>query len=413
MELKLDKKIIVVWICHFSNREIQDKLQVRKRINEFAPWISLGIKEVQKRSEIELHIISPHRWISGIREFEDKNVSYHFFNPGIPLYGRHWPRFFRWDLYSCFHSNRKRIKKIAELINPDIIHWHGAENGYFTSSFFDLMNRYPHLVTIQGFISLGIFNISNLKKRVNYADKKLLSIEKRILAKAKNFGVRDQAMKNEILKYNPDATFFWHEYFINIPDNINAFIVSKEKTYDIIFFTRVVKSKGIEDLIIATGVIKRSLPNIKLAILGSSDAKYVKFLKHLASENNCLENIEFKGFIPRQDDIYKILSKSRVFVLPSYVGDVPGGMIESMVRKIPVVTYSTGGIPEVNLKNHNVEQVEQGDINGLASKILFLLKTPTYAKELAERGYDYATSRWGNGKALDDIIIAYKSILKQ
>jgi glycosyltransferase involved in cell wall biosynthesis len=411
---RMEGKLKVVWICHFTNADIQKQLKPRKKISEFAPWITLGIKEVKKRSsDIELHIISPHRWINGIKEFQEENVFYHFFNPGIPWYGRHWPYFFRLDSFTGFRFNRMRIKKIAKSVNPDIIHWHGAENGYFTSSFFDLYNQYPHLVTIQGFISLALNNDNNGITRVTRANKKAVAIEKKILATAKNFGVRDHFMKNEILKYNSAPNFFWHEYFINIPESINDVIKSGEKQYDIIYFSRLAKSKGIEDLIISVGIIKKSLPDIKLAIIGSSDATYLDFLKNLALNNDCLDNIDFKGFIPKQDEIYHILSRSKVFVLPAYVGDVPGGMIESMVRKIPVVTYKSQGIAEVNLNSNNIELVEQGNIDGLASRITYLLMNPSYAEELAERAYMYATSRWNNRKALNDILIAYKSILKK
>lgn len=413
MEYGIDKKIKVVWICHFTNIEIQSKLNIKSKVNEFAPWITLGIKEVTKHPEIELHIISPHRWIKKTIEFKVNNICYHFFNSGIPYYGRHWPSFFRWDLITNFKSNRKKILKITNFIKPDIIHWHGAENGYFTSSFFDLSSKYPYIVTIQGFMSLAIYNKSNKSNDITYSERKLLTIENKILTKSKNFGIRDNAMKDEILKYNLECNFYWHEYFINIPENINIDKIEENKIYDIIYFTRIIKSKGIEDLIIALGLIKKTFPNIKLAVLGQSNTNYLIYLKQLAVKNNCLENINFIGFVPLQEDIYKILNVSKLFVLPAYVGDVSGGMIESMVRNIPVVSYKTEGIQEVNLTENNIIIVEQGDINQLASQIKFLLENPSYAKEMAERAYKYAISRWGNQKALSDILIAYNEIAQK
>ncbi len=403
-------KLKVLWICHFSNLEIQKKINVRKNINEFAPWISLGVKEVQKNNEIELHIISPHRWINRTKEFKDKNVHYHFFNPGIPWYGRHWPSFFRWDLFTNFRSNRKKISKLTKLINPDIIHWHGAENGYYTSSFFDLNKIFPYFITIQGFISLGVNNKSNTDKTIKYPERKLIEIEKKILTSAKNIGVRDQIMKNEVLKYNPLINFYWHEYFINVPE-FSFENTNDEKIYDIIFFSRVIKSKGIEDLIIAISIIKKSIPNIKAAIVGNSNIKYIEYLNQLADKNNCSDNIDFMGFIPTQEDIYKILKQSKIFVLPAYVGDVSGGMIESMSRKIPVVAYKTDGIPEVNNNGHYIELAEQGDVSELAKIIQNLLENPSYAEELAKAAFVYATNRWNNQTALNDIMNAYKSIL--
>jgi glycosyltransferase involved in cell wall biosynthesis len=406
-----NKKLIVAWICHFTNAEIQDRLKTRKRIAEFAPWITLGIKEIKKRpTEIELHIISPHRWISGIKEFQDGNVFYHFFNPGIPFYGRHWPHFFRWDFFTDFRRNRSRIKKLAEMVRPDIIHFHGAENDYFTSSFFDLYNKFPYLLTIQGFISMAV-NGTYFTDKTGYALKKRIENEIRILKTAKYFGVRDDTMKTEILRYNPDAKFYCHEYFINIPDIHDGANTIEKKAYDIIFFTRLTKSKGIEDLIVALGILKNKFPGIKAAILGSADSSYLALLKQLAISHNCLENLDFLGYAPTQEDIYKVLDRSKITVLPVYVGDVAGGIIESMARRVPVVSYKTGSIPAVNENGHHIELAEQGNIEELAGKIEFLLNNPAYAAELADRAFHYALNRWDKGKALDDILAAYYQIL--
>ena len=278
----------------------------------------------KRSSEIELHIISPHRWLSEIKEFEIDNIYYHFFNQGIPWYGHDWPEYFRWDAFTDFRSNRKKILKFVKSINPDIIHWHGAENAYFTSAFLDLMNSYPHLLTIQGWISLKLRSFAETNQKTAYYDKKRNQYEKKIISEAKNFGVRDKFMKNEVLKYQPDANFYWHEYFINLPSNDDTKLLDQEKIYDIIFFTRIIKSKGIEDLIIAVSRIKKKYPDIKLAVLGSSQPDYIEYLKTITRKINCHNNVDFKGFIRSQEEVYHILHKTKLFVMPAYVGMFPG-----------------------------------------------------------------------------------------
>ena len=69
-----EKTIKVVWICHFSNAEIHDRLNlgegffkgiirriVHKPLNcevhDFAIWITNGIHEFEKIHGVELHII--------------------------------------------------------------------------------------------------------------------------------------------------------------------------------------------------------------------------------------------------------------------------------------------------------------------------------------------------------------------
>ena len=396
-------KIKVVWICHFTNDYIQEKLKIRKTVAENAPWITLGIEEAKKRDDIELHIVSPHRWISKNREFDESNVFYHFFNPGIPIYGRHWPRFFRFDIFTNFFFNKKKIKKFVNKIKPDIIHLHGLENAYYSSSIFQFRFNYPVLITIQG------FNVVN-KISKGLAFNKDLATELEIMKNFDNYGVRYDTMKEIILKFNDKARFYWHEYFYNAKtENIN--IQRNNKVYDMVFFGRVYKGKGVEDVIVATGLLKKEFPEIKTAIIGGASEDYLRKLKKLATTYNVVKNIEFFGFFPRQEDIYKVLNVSKIAVLPSYFDTIPGTMIESMHRKIPVVSYNVGGIPDINRNNEIVLLSESGDINGLVNNIKRLLVDERFRLKQGEEGFTYAKKRWNNEKALDDIIEAYKDIL--
>ena len=327
------QKIKVVWICHFTNEQIQNKLKVRKRIAEFAPWITIGINEARKRDDIELHVVSPHRWITGNQEFVIDGINYHFFNSEIPLFGRHWPVFFRFDIISNFYFNKKKVRRFVDSIKPDIIHLHGFENAYYSSSILQFYNRFPILTTVQGFISLSTIDGAK-RKAIDYR----IKIEKEIICSLKNFGVRTEKMKYEILKYNNRAAFFWHEYFLNTPSEIET-VPENEKKYDLIFFASVAKDKGVEDLIIATGILAQELPQIKTAIIGKANIDYLNSLKQLTVKNKCTKNIDFLGFLPKQEDVYQVLMSSKVCVLPTYNDVIPGTIIESMNRGIPVVSY--------------------------------------------------------------------------
>jgi glycosyltransferase involved in cell wall biosynthesis len=402
-----NKKLKVVWICHFSNIDIQNKLKVRNRISEYAPWITFGILEAKKRNDIELHIISPHRWISGIKELQDGNIFYHFFNSGIPFTGRHWPDIFRWDVFTNFYLNRKRIKRITEKITPDIIHWHGAENTYFSSSFFDLYKNYPYLVTIQGFVGMQQDNHKFLTREL----RQKIKIEKQILSIAEQIGVRTNEMSDIAFRLNEKANQHWHNYFGNFPMNVNLNELV-EKKYDIIFFARVVKLKGIEDLINACGLLKPLFPEIKVAIIGPLSEKYRSDLEALIIKNNCGENIKFLGHFSDQNDIYKYVVESKITVIPTHVDIIPGTIIESMFRGIPVVSYKIGGIPQINQEDEIILLVEKGDISGLAEKIKALLIDSSYCRKMGEKAYNYAIKTWNNSNTFSDVMNIYYKILK-
>jgi hypothetical protein len=151
--MKQIKIIKVLWLCHFSNQEVQEILKPQKKIGEYAPWIFHLARLFEGEDTIELHIVSPHEYIKSYQSFTLKGIHYHFFNAHIPLWGRHWPGFFQFDFWSDFFFTKRKVKKIIDRINPNIIHLHGAENAYYSSSILQFKEKFPVLITIQGFIS--------------------------------------------------------------------------------------------------------------------------------------------------------------------------------------------------------------------------------------------------------------------
>jgi len=227
-----------------------------------------------------------------------------------------------------------------------------------------------------------------------------------------NFGVRTTNIMNEILDSNPRANIYWHEYFVNIPNIEEAGTLESEKIYDLIYFARISKEKGVEDFIKLTGRLCKQYPNLKTVIIGGANESYIKKLKKLAIDNQCSSAIDFQGFLPTQNDVYHILKKSKICVLPTYNDIIPGTIIESMFRKIAVVSYETGGIPDINRDEENILLSKQGDLDSLLSNIQSLLDSSEKRIEMANRAYNYAVKRWSNVKAMHDIVNAYKNIIK-
>ena len=73
-------KLKVVWLCHFTNKEVQERINPNSRINEFAPWIPTSIKIFENNDRIDLHIVSPHGYIVGIKTFRKQGINYYFYN---------------------------------------------------------------------------------------------------------------------------------------------------------------------------------------------------------------------------------------------------------------------------------------------------------------------------------------------
>lgn len=355
----IDKVLKIAWICHFTTAEIQDIIKPSKKTAQFAPWISNTIKVFEDNPNIELHVIAPHRYIANTKHVLLRGVHYHFFNAGIPFWGRHWPSFFEWDVISNYRHNKRTMKVIVDTIKPDVIHLQGAENAYYSSSILQFLGKYPVVVNIQ--MINPNFSFGNSRKAL--LRKKIADT---ILTRCKHFSIRTETMKNELLSINPSATIHWVRYQVPILQPCDC-----AKEYDVVFFGRVSKSKGVEDMLKAVSVFAQGRKHVKVCIIGSVSEHYRQSLEKLVDSDKI--GISWKGQLFSLDEVYREVCKAKIAVLPTHYDIIPGTIIESMMLGIPVISYKVGSIPELNSDEEAVLLVEKGDILSLANGIGKLL----------------------------------------
>jgi glycosyltransferase involved in cell wall biosynthesis len=395
-------KLKVVWICHFSNSEIQSYLPMVKSRPQFAPWISLLIKEFEKNKEIELHIIAPSEWLKKDTYFELNGVNYYFLRTGMPFIHRHWPLIFKIDYWTHFYATRRKIKKIVDTIKPGIINLHGIENPEYSTSIFDL-KAYPLLITIQGLLSFAQL-ISN-----SYLNRVRLKTEQRIINNFDNYGIRVKFLADYLHTKNNNANFYWFKYpFKRSEINIDN---HKTKTYDIVFFARLSKDKGIEDLIHAIQIAKNSYIQISVKIIGTTNKTYFAYLNKLVSDLGLQTNIEFLGFLPTQDELHDWVSKAKICVLPSYNDILPGTIIESIFLKLPVIAYAANGVVDFNFEDEIIRLVKIGDIKELANQITVLLSDSVLREKLSSVAYRYALQNFNNEIEAKKMVAAYRKVI--
>jgi len=398
-------KLRIGWICHFSNSEIRNELPLldNNKYQEYAPWIWNTINCISKDDKLDLHIIAPHVGLKKlIFDCRYKNVVYHFWKSDIPLIQKRlWkiPVLLRYPFCDPFIINKLLVRLIVSRINPDIINLQGAENDYYSSTIMQFRKKYPVLITIQGFISHSI-----LADNPIYRSK--IETELKILMTFRHFGIRTKTMGNDIMIYNSNAVLHWQRYFIPI-------IHSSEelKEYDIVFFARFCKDKGIEDLLQAILIVKKKIPEVSLCVIGSGSQDYISQLKSLALSLDIDKNINWVGFLTFQKDVHAMVSKAKISVLPTYHDIIPGTIIESMQLGLPVVSYRVGSIPELNDVQENVLLVEKGDIQGLAREIIRLLTDESFAKEMSRRGNECMRRKYSNIDILGEHLSCYREVI--
>lgn len=390
----------VAWLCHVSDPDINDQLRPLKRSTQVAPWITNTANHLSQCDELELHVISPHEYISGIKRFNRKGVYYYFYNQGIPFWGRHWPGVFKFDLWTDYAYNKRIIKLIIKEINPDIIHLQGAENAYYSSTIFQFMDKYPVVVNLQR------MTLNFCRGESKYA-KKTVKVEKEILSIFKHFSTRTNKMTADLLEYNSKAVTHFVRYSMT---SLTPLTINKE--YDLVYFAQIAKSKGIEDLIHCLSIVKKQIPNITLCVMGSTSSTYMAILYAMVQDLDLNNNIIWKGFLPSLEDVHREASKAKISVLPTYYDIIPGTIIESMQLGLPVVSYKAGSIPELNDDMENVLLVEIGDIEGMAKNIVALLTNDDLYKTMSMRGVNKIKTKYNNEYVIQQHMRCYKSVIE-
>lgn len=179
-------------------------------------------------------------------------------------------------------------------------------------------------------------------------------------------------------------------------NNISKDLLKKKKELSILdnkikiicFIGRMVREKGIIDLIYAFKDILNIIPKTILLIIGDNidnerDLKTKDELISLISKFNIIEKVIFTGY---RNDIVDLLAISDVFVLPSYREGMPITIIEAMAMERAVVASNIRGCREEVINGKTGYLVPVKSPKKLAGAVLKILKDVKLASKMGQNG---------------------------
>ena len=107
-------------------------------------------------------------------------------------------------------------------------------------------------------------------------------------------------------------------------------------------------------------------------------------------------------FAGQRHDVAPWLAAFDVFVLPSYANEgVPQALLQAMFARIPCVTTSAGGIPEIAHPDATARVVATKDPQALADAIDALIANPIESERIVANAYAFVAPRYGLETMLD------------
>lgn len=177
---------------------------------------------------------------------------------------------------------------------------------------------------------------------------KFILISKYLLKKLSEKCGDDVKKRCYIVKNGIDCEKFSHvldkKEMVALKKKLN---ISDDKKV-IVFVGRIVKEKGIKELLDAISMLKNK--SVMLLIIGSTNfgaKNESKFEQEIRQQCEDLKDqVRFTGFI-HNDEVWKYYKLGDMAVLPS-MWEEPAGltMIEAALSGLPVITTYSGGIPE-------------------------------------------------------------------
>lgn len=147
---------------------------------------------------------------------------------------------------------------------------------------------------------------------------------------------------------------------------------SVSKAPKLLFCGRIVRDKGIIELIESLKLLNEAGYNPRLDIVGVAQAGFMIKLNNLISRIQVKDQVIFHGFVPFGKELLSFYQESDIYVLPSWHEGFPHSIWEAAVTCTPVITTAVGGIPGL-LTHEHVIFCEKQNPESIANSIIYCI----------------------------------------
>ena len=327
-----------------------------------------------------------------LEKFEDINVqTLEIGGHGKNIIG---PVFDQWNFYKITNS---RID--LAILNPSL-----GSKSFFRDALFARRLAKKNISFLVFFHGWSL----DFEKKV---DEKYVNFFLRSFGQAKKIFVLSKDFKNKILEWGYRGDVVIETTNVNnmllkdfsIKEKLDQ--VKTVKKIRILFLARLLREKGVFEMVEAFESLLKKFKNIELTIAG--DGKDYEELKTRVEGN---ENIVVVGYVEGQDKI-DLFRKSHIYCLPSYSEGLPISILEAMAFGLPVVTTDVGGLKEFFKDEKMGYFVQPKEVKQLSKKLELLLLDLDKVVEIGEYNYQYANEKLLNTVVAERIHQYMKSVL--
>ena len=190
----------------------------------------------------------------------------------------------------------------------------------------------------------------------------------------------------------------------------------KEGELAVGFVGRLVREKGILELLEGMRQAAQKMPNLVLLVAGDNkaagdrDVETQQIVHEYLNSNDLPFRVQFTGFI---DDVEEMMAAVDLFALPSYREGMPRTIIEAMASGKPVIASDIRGCREEVSHGETGLLVPVRDADALGQGIVDILKSPTLARSMGEKGRERAAQYFDEQLVMDRQLWHYARLVAE
>ena len=175
-----------------------------------------------------------------------------------------------------------------------------------------------------------------------------------------------------------------------------------------IFVGRIVRDKGVNELVSAFVKLNQQFPCTRLLLVGPYEENLDPVLPETKRLINTCESVEAVG---AQKDVRPFYEQSDVFVFPSYREGFPNVVIEAGAMGLPSIVTDINGSREIIKDGKNGLIVPPRDENALFDAMMWMVEHPDERQLMAGHARPMVASRYEQGFVRQSLKEYYKEIL--
>jgi glycosyltransferase involved in cell wall biosynthesis len=231
-----------------------------------------------------------------------------------------------------YEAIMQRLKKTG-FRKPDLIHIHSVEFAHLARY---LQNKYSIPVVYTCHSLVAHEGKSTFREMVADRQVKLLQSADRIVSPS-------QWERAELERLYP----FSKDKIAVIENGVKLQVKGGKPVnpYHLLFVGRLLRMKGIEQLLQAVAILASKNPKVKLDVVGKGTLYYTKHLKMMARRLGIQATVRWLGYRP-PSQVQAMYSSYGAVVVPSLQESFGLVALEALANKVPLVSTRSGGLSQ-------------------------------------------------------------------